>query len=151
MLLFAGNAFAQSADQEVVSVIGSPDPVVPGQNITYTVTVRNNGPDAAVNGGLNVNLGGSLTHVSNTPPAGFTCFVAGANMTCNTPSFASGATVMITIVVRVDDSLLNFPDGSITSNFFSIWNHNRPEQWQQHEERDDGLGQPAVRPDDRGE
>ncbi len=118
MMLFAGNAFAQSADQEVVSVVDSPDPVIPGQNITYTVTMRNNGPNAAVNGGLNVNLGGSLTHVSNTPPAGFTCLVAGANMTCNTPSFASGATVVITIVARVDESLLNFPDGSITSNFF---------------------------------
>ncbi len=118
MLLFGGNVFAQSADQEVVSVVDSPDPVVPGQNVTYTVTIRNNGPNAAVNGGLNVNLGGNLTHVSNTPPAGFTCFVAGANMTCNTPSFASGTTVVITIVVQVDASLLNFPDGTITSNFF---------------------------------
>lgn len=116
--LFATGAMAQSADQEVVSVVDSPDAVVPGQNITYTVTMRNNGPDAAANGGLNVNLGQWLTHVSNTPPVGFTCFVAGANMSCLTPSFAPGTTAVIAIVVQLDASQLNFPDGSVTSNFY---------------------------------
>ncbi|AVP97454.1 hypothetical protein C7S18_09700 [Ahniella affigens] len=110
-------AFAQSADQEVVSVVDSPDPVIPGQNITYTITLRNNGPNPAVNGGLNVNLSNNLTHLSNTPPPGFTCFVAGANMTCNTPSFAVG-TVQIVIVARLEPALVNFPDGSVTSVFF---------------------------------
>lgn len=108
---------AQSADQEVVGVLDAPDPVVPGQNVTYTVTMRNNGPSAATNGGLNVNLANGLTHVSNSPPPGFSCFVLGNSMTCNTPSFAPG-TVQIVIVARLDESLLNFPDGSVTSNFF---------------------------------
>jgi uncharacterized repeat protein (TIGR01451 family) len=124
-LLFAALAWlalvsavqAQTADQEVVSVTDAPDPVVPGQNVTYTVTLRNNGPDAAVNGGLNVNLANGLTHVSHTPPPGFACFVLGANMTCNTPSFAPG-TVQIAIVAQLEASLVNFPDGSVTSNFF---------------------------------
>src|SRR5687768_12534455 len=40
LLLMAGLAVpglapAQSADQQVVSVVDSPDPVIPGQNITY--------------------------------------------------------------------------------------------------------------------
>lgn len=108
---------AQMADQEVVSVVDSPDPVIPGQTITYTVTLRNHGPDPAVNGGVNVNLDLNLTYVSNVVPPGFTCFVLGNNMTCNTPSFAVG-TVQIVIVARVSDSLLNFPDGSLTSNFY---------------------------------
>ena len=73
LLLSPVFAVAQSADQEVVSVVDAPDPVVPGQNVTYTVTVRNNGPNAASAGGLNVNLANALTHLSNTPPAGFTC------------------------------------------------------------------------------
>lgn len=118
LLAMLPEAMAQSADQEVVSVIDSPDPVVPGQTITYTVTMRNHGPNPASNGGLNVNLAGSLSHVSNTPPPGFSCFVSGANMTCNTPSFAVGAEVQITIVARLEASLLNFPDGSVTSVFF---------------------------------
>jgi len=119
LLMFAGNAMAQSADQQVVSVTDSPDPVVPGQNITYTITMRNNGPDPAVNGGLNVNLGGQLSHVSNVPPAGFACFVLGSNMSCTTPSFAAGSTVVIVIVAHVQDGLISFPDGTITSNFFT--------------------------------
>lgn len=118
LISLAGQVQAQSADQQVVSVVDSPDPVIPGQNITYVVTMRNNGPDAAVNGGLNVNLAGGLTHVSNIPPPGFTCFVLGANMSCIAPSFAPG-TVQITIVAQLDPSRVNFPDGSVTSNFFT--------------------------------
>lgn len=116
VLGLVGPAFAQSADQEVVSVVDSPDPVVPGNNITYTVTVRNNGPDAAVNGGPSVSLGGSLTYVSSTVPAGFTCFGGGASVSCISPSFAPG-TAVFTIVAAVDASLVNFPDGTLTSNF----------------------------------
>ena len=93
VLLFAATgAFAQSADQEVVSVDDSADPVVPGQNVTYTVIVRNNGPDAAANGGLNVNLGSALTYVSNTVPPGWQCFISGNNISCITPSFTAGTT-----------------------------------------------------------
>ncbi|HEX7809515.1 MAG TPA: hypothetical protein VF608_12335, partial [Thermoanaerobaculia bacterium] len=55
-LLLPLSVFAQSADQEVVSVVDSPDPVTPGATLSYTVTIRNNGPDPAVNGGLNINL-----------------------------------------------------------------------------------------------
>jgi uncharacterized repeat protein (TIGR01451 family) len=111
------DARAQSADQEVVSVADAPDPVTPGNDITYTVTVRNNGPDPATNGGLNVNLGGGLTLVSANAPAGFTCTAFGNSITCNTPSFAV-STVVITIVAKLDASLVSFPDGSVSSNFF---------------------------------
>jgi uncharacterized protein len=119
LLLFAGAASGQSADQQVVSAIDSPDPVIPGQNITYTITMRNNGPDPATNGGLNVNLGGALTHVSSTAPAGFSCAAFGNNLSCTHPSFAAGTNAVFTIVANVPESLLNFPDGSITSNFFT--------------------------------
>ena len=47
-LFLAPVLFAQSADQEVVSVVDAPDPVTPGSTLSYTVTIRNNGPDAAV-------------------------------------------------------------------------------------------------------
>jgi uncharacterized repeat protein (TIGR01451 family) len=113
----AGAVLAQSADQEVVGVVDSPDPVVPGGNITYVVTLSNHGPDPAGNGGLNVNLANGLTHVSHVAPAGFTCFVLGNNMTCNTPAFAVG-TVQITIVAQLEPALVNFADGSVTSQFF---------------------------------
>jgi uncharacterized repeat protein (TIGR01451 family) len=113
------SAFGQSADQELLSAIDSPDPVIPGNNVTYTVQVRNNGPDPAVNGGLNINIGGSLTYISGSGPAGFTCGNIGNNASCTNPSFPSGTTATFTIVAQLDPSRVNFPDGTVTSNFFT--------------------------------
>jgi uncharacterized repeat protein (TIGR01451 family) len=116
-LFLAPMVFAQSADQEVVSVGDSPDPVLPGATLTYTVTLRNNGPNAATNGGLNINLAGALTHSTDSVPAGWTCFWAGNNGTCNTPSFTAGTTEILTINAVVGAHLANFPDQNIDSNF----------------------------------
>ena len=118
LLLVPMGAFAQSADLEVVSVVDAPDPVTPGSTLSYTVTIRNNGPDAATNGGLNINLPGSVTHTTDVVPAGWSCLWAGANGTCSTPSFASGVTAVLTINVTVDASLAAFPDQSISASFF---------------------------------
>lgn len=116
-LAASGSVFAQSADQEVVSVVDTPDPVVPGQNFNYTITLRNNGPDAATNGGLNVVLDQNLVVVSRTVPPGWTCSAFGAAHTCNTPSFAPG-TVEIVFVVTMSQHLVNFPDGIVQSIFY---------------------------------
>src|SRR5215210_8164279 len=86
LLLLPMSAFAQSADQEVVSAVDAPDPVTPGSTLTYTVTARNNGPDAAVNGGININLPLAVTHTTDVTPAGWTCFWLGSNGSCITPS-----------------------------------------------------------------
>jgi uncharacterized repeat protein (TIGR01451 family) len=118
-LLTSLSVFAQSADQEMLSATDSPDPVIPGNNITYSISIRNNGPDAAVNGGLNAAISGSLTVVSATSStAGFTCFTLGTSISCINPSFPSGTTANFTVVAAVPASLLNFPDGSFSS-FFS--------------------------------
>jgi len=112
------SALAQSADQEVVSVVDSPDPVVPGNVLTYTITLRNNGPDPATNGGINVNLPSAVTYQNTVAPAGFSCTPFGSNVSCTTPSFTAGSTVVFTMTVLVDASLLNFPDGNLAANFF---------------------------------
>ena len=116
-LLLPVLAFAQTADQEVVSAVDSPDPVTPGAVLTYTVTLTNHGPDPAVNGGININLPGAVTHQSDVVPAGFTCFWLGSNGTCNTPSLAVG-TYVFTINVVVSSSLAAFPDQDIMAQFF---------------------------------
>ena len=116
-LAFPLSLFAQSADQEVVSAVDSPDPVTPGSTLTYTVTLTNHGPDAAVNGGVNINLPGAVTHQSSVGPAGFSCNYLGSNGTCNTPSLAPG-TYVLTINVTVNPSLAAFPDQSISATFF---------------------------------
>jgi uncharacterized repeat protein (TIGR01451 family) len=116
-LVAAPVVFAQSADQEVVSVVDSPDPVTPGATLTYTVTLRNNGPDPATNGGINTNLPGELTYQNTVAPAGFTCSTFGAAVSCTNPSFAPG-TVVFTMTAVVGAGLANFPDGSFSTNFF---------------------------------
>jgi uncharacterized repeat protein (TIGR01451 family) len=118
LLAVSCGALAQSADQEVASVVDSPDPVVPGQNLTYTVTLRNNGPDPASNGGLNLSFDQNLTFqlASSVLPAGFTCSQLGSNVTCATPSFAPG-TVTLTLGAQVAAHLVSFPDGTLTSQF----------------------------------
>ncbi|HEU4889596.1 MAG TPA: DUF11 domain-containing protein, partial [Thermoanaerobaculia bacterium] len=70
------------------------------------------------NGGLNGNLSGALTFVSASGPAGFSCFTFGNNLSCTNPAFPSGTTATFTVVAGVPASLLNFPDGTVTS-FFS--------------------------------
>jgi uncharacterized repeat protein (TIGR01451 family) len=109
-------AFAQSADQEVVSVVDAPDPVTPGSTLTYTITLRNNGPDPAADGGFNTNLPGELTYVNTVAPAGFTCFTFGAAVSCTNPSFAPG-TAVFTMTTTVGAHLANFPDGSFSATF----------------------------------
>jgi uncharacterized repeat protein (TIGR01451 family) len=117
LVLFPIAALAQSADQEVVSIADSPDPVVPGNTLTYTIVLNNNGPDPAVNGGINVNLPFQTTYQTTVVPAGFSCSAFGPNVSCTTPSFAVGS-VVFTMTVLVDPNLLNFPDGSLSAAAF---------------------------------
>lgn len=113
-------AFGQSADQEIVSVTDDPDPVTPGSTLTYTVTIRNNGPDAATNGGINIGLPLSVTRTANpTVPAGWSCAWLGHSGSCTTPSFTAGTTAVIEIPVTVNQSLASFADQTITASFFT--------------------------------
>src|SRR5687768_4639119 len=115
-VLFPLIAFGQ-ADQAIVSVIASPDPVVPGQSLTYTITFQNNGPNPAANGGVNLLFDGNFTPTSVTPPAGFSCTALAQIMTCNIASFPVGGPVVLTAMGTVAAHLNNFPDGTLTSSF----------------------------------
>ncbi|HEX2835217.1 MAG TPA: DUF11 domain-containing protein [Thermoanaerobaculia bacterium] len=99
-----------------MSVVDAPDPVTPGANLAYTVTIRNNGPDPATNGGVNINLPLAVTHTTDSVPAGWNCFWLGSNGSCITPSFAVG-TQVLTINVTVNPSLANFADQTISASF----------------------------------
>jgi uncharacterized repeat protein (TIGR01451 family) len=96
------------ADLQAVSKTASPDPVLAGQNLTYIITVVNNGPSPATN----VTVTDSLTSLvttggfqSATPSQG-TCtpnvVTAGptVNLSCNLGALAVGATATVTVVVR---------------------------------------------------
>jgi len=75
--------------------------IIAGANVTYTVSIDNNGPnDAAVTTVTNT-LPADVTFVSASG-AGWSCSNAGQDVTCTRPSIANGATAPdITIVGKV--------------------------------------------------
>src|SRR2546429_8085922 len=99
-----GHAAFASADLSVTKV-DSPDPVNTGSNLTYTITVTNNGPDPAANTSWSDTLPPGTTFVEPlSTPGGWSCSTpAGGDtgtVTCSNPSFAVGSAVF-TLTVAV--------------------------------------------------
>lgn len=90
---------SQLVSDLTITKVGSPDPVEPGANVTYTVTVTNQGPDIAMDAVLadTLPLGASL--VSVTPPPGWTCAAPAGSVSCATPCLEVGVPQTFTIVV----------------------------------------------------
>jgi uncharacterized repeat protein (TIGR01451 family) len=91
-----------AADLAVTKAV-SPDPVTAGQNLTYTLTVNNNGPSAAANAALNYAVPANTTFQSLTAPVGWSCTTPAVGGTgavhCGAASLASGATASFTLTV----------------------------------------------------
>jgi uncharacterized repeat protein (TIGR01451 family) len=87
---------APSADLSITKS-DSPDPVTVGSNLTYTITVKNNGPSGATGVTMTDSLPGTVTFVSATPSQG-NC-TGTATVTCSLGSLSNGASATVTIVV----------------------------------------------------
>src|SRR5262249_18001970 len=85
---------ADTADLQVTKS-DAPDPVLVGQNVTYTVTVLNNGPAAAANVVLTDTLPAGVTFVSAT--GGVT--PVGGVLTFDLGTLAAGGRTAVTVVV----------------------------------------------------
>jgi len=85
-----------SADLEVTKS-ASPRPAIPGTNVTYTLSVTNNGPSTAVNARVTDPLPAGLTFVS----ASTGCAAASGTVTCNAGDLAPGATRTFTITAAI--------------------------------------------------
>ncbi len=68
------------ADLEVVSKTSAPEPVLAGDDVTYTVTMRNNGPSVARNAVFSDTIPAGLTVDESSQPA--SCSVAADTLTC---------------------------------------------------------------------
>jgi uncharacterized repeat protein (TIGR01451 family) len=86
-----------SADLSV-SLAGSPDPVIVGRPLTYTLGVANAGPADATGVLATENLPAGVSFVSATPTTG-TCAKASGAVKCSFGALASGASATATIVV----------------------------------------------------
>ena len=113
-----------SADLQVVKT-DTPDPIALGAgNVTYTLTVTNNGPSPATGVVVTDTLPAEFTYASATPSQG-TCGEASGVITCNLGNMASGGGATITVVVTptvagtFDNTVVvdgNEPDPNLDNN-----------------------------------
>ena len=99
------------------------DPVTVGDNVTYTVTVSNNGPDTAENVVLTDNLSNSVTFVSANPDQG-NCSELNNVVTCDLGNINNGESVIATIVVNTNSAGSITNNASVTSNTDDINSNN---------------------------
>ncbi|MBA2373518.1 MAG: DUF11 domain-containing protein, partial [Chloroflexi bacterium] len=78
----------------------SPDPVLAGGDVTYTLTATNNGPTQATGVTITDTLPASVTFVS----ASSGCTNSGGTVTCLVGTLASGASAARTITVRTSQA-----------------------------------------------
>ncbi len=112
---------AKDADLSITKS-DSPDPVLAGSNITYTINVTNNGPDPSLNLTLSDTVPGNTTFQSLTPAAGWTCPtvppVGGTGaISCTASSLAASLTDSFTLVVKVNSGVAG---STIISNTASV-------------------------------
>jgi uncharacterized repeat protein (TIGR01451 family) len=100
--------------------LDGPDPVVAGNNLTYTITVSNAGPVNATSVSLSDPLPAGTTFVSVTPPSGWGCTAppvgSGGTVTCTNPVVGLGDHIF-DLVVRVDRSV---PAGTVITNTATV-------------------------------
>jgi uncharacterized repeat protein (TIGR01451 family) len=103
-----------------VTKVDSPDPVNAGQNLTYTITVTNNGPDLADAASWNDTLPPGTTFVSMNSPGGWSCTLpavgAAGAIDCSTASMSVGSAVF-TLVVAVSPVVAH---GTVISNTATV-------------------------------
>ncbi len=90
----------------VVTNVATPTSVAAGSNVTYTQSVKNNGPAAAASATFSETTPPNTTFQSLTVPAGWTCTkpaVGGTGtISCTDPSMALNATANFTVVLQVN-------------------------------------------------
>jgi uncharacterized repeat protein (TIGR01451 family) len=102
LLGFSGGATAAPGPTDLsITKTDSPDPIVQGNNLTYTIRVMNSGANDATNVVVTDNLPAStdVDFVSSKTTAG-TCQHTGSTVTCDLGTVTSGSTQTVTIVVK---------------------------------------------------
>jgi uncharacterized protein (TIGR03437 family) len=103
-----------SADLSIAKA-DSPDPVTIGSNVTYTLTLANNGAAIAQNVTVTDNLPAAVTFVSCGSTGGGVCDGSGNNHTVTFLSLASGSSATIKLVVTA-----NGPAGTTITNTATV-------------------------------
>jgi endo-1,4-beta-xylanase len=95
--------------------------VLSGNNVTYTITVTNNGHDSAANVSLADSLPGGTVFESLTPASGWTCTTpavgASGTVNCTVASMSDGSVAQFTLVAMV---ACPTPNGTQITNTASV-------------------------------
>src|SRR5713226_7165161 len=92
-LVVSGTASANLA----LTKTASPNPAISGANLTYRITVTNNGPSSATNVSMTDTLPAGISSVTVTPTQG-SC-IGTSTVTCSLGGLSSGSIAVITIIV----------------------------------------------------
>ncbi|MGE5820818.1 MAG: CARDB domain-containing protein, partial [Deltaproteobacteria bacterium] len=92
----------------------SPDPVRAGDNLAYTITVHNSGPNDATGVQLTETLASSLILVSVTPSSG-SCAL-GAPIICDLGNMANGSSITVNLVTTTTGTGTVVSTASVTAD-----------------------------------
>jgi uncharacterized repeat protein (TIGR01451 family) len=110
-----------TADLSVTKTRAPSGTITAGTNVTYTVTVNNNGPADAGNITLADTLAAGTGFVSISAPSDWNCTTPAVGnsgaITCKATSLANGASAAFTIVANVKCST---PNGTVISNTAAV-------------------------------
>jgi uncharacterized protein len=95
----------------------SPEPVITGSDVTYTISVTNNGPNTAQAVVVTDNLPAETTFVSCNATGGGVCSGTGNNRAVSFTALASGASETITIIATVNCEVAN---GTLIDNTAAV-------------------------------
>lgn len=104
-----------------LTVSDSPDPVRPGQQLTYLISVTNDGPGTATNLVVTDTLPPGTSWVTFSGGTGWSCTNSGQTITCTRDSLAAGDTAPNILIsaavtgVSAPNTLLNTPSVSADS------------------------------------
>jgi uncharacterized repeat protein (TIGR01451 family) len=107
----ATNPVIRGADLSLVKTV-SPDPVQPGQPLTYTLTVANAGPSDATAVTVLDSLPDGLLNVTATSDVG-SCTLAGTVVTCQADTVPAGGGMVVTITAVLGETA---PAGPVTNS-----------------------------------
>ena len=111
----AVTAVTASADLSITKS-DSPDSVLAGQNLTYLITVTNNGPNAATGVTMTDILPAGVTYVSATPSQGICIGTSTVTCTLGNMNYLASATVTIVVTPIAEGTIYNSASVDVGGN-----------------------------------
>ena len=118
---------ASAASPFAITLVG-PQTAAPGQTISYSVTVKNNGNFTVTGAKLMGGVPAQLTLLANQSTGGC-AMISSTVFSCTPVSYAPGQTRTFTLVYMVKS---NTAVGTVIDNVVDVWSDNADANWSNH-------------------